>query len=140
MRYVIVLAFLLVCSLWDVKYRKIPVFVYVSFLLISLIVVYKTKGFDLRCILVGVLPGVCVLFMSFVTHEKIGYGDAMAIILLGLVYDLGEVVSVCIAGFYSAFLVCVLMLIVGKVKVGDRIAFVPFLTIGNIMSILTGVI
>lgn len=78
----------------------------------------------------SLLPGVFLLLISFCTREKVGYGDGLILLAIGL-----------FTGFYQCFLiVCIsliissvfglLLLVFRKADKNSEIPFVPFLVIG----------
>lgn len=137
---VVVMVFLILCSYLDVKYRRIPVSVYLIFMLISAAVVVCEGRSDLGTWMIGMIPGIIMIVISFISHEKIGYGDSISIALMGILYKYEMVLSVCAVGFGIIFLAGLIMMITGKAKLSDRLPFMPFLMVGNIWVVLAGVI
>lgn len=137
---VVVMVFLILCSYLDVKYRRIPVSVYLIFMLISAAVVVCEGRLDWRTWMIGMIPGIIMIVISFISHEKIGYGDSISIALMGILYKYEMVLSVCAVGFGIIFLAGLIMMITGKAKLSDRLPFMPFLMVGNIWVVLAGVI
>lgn len=137
---VVVMVFLILCSYLDVKYRRIPVSVYPIFMLISAAVVVCEGRLDWRTWMIGMIPGIIMIVISFISHEKIGYGDSISIALMGILYKYEMVLSVCAVGFGIIFLAGLIMMITGKAKLSDRLPFMPFLMVGNIWVVLAGVI
>lgn len=137
---VVVMVFLILCSYLDVKYRRIPVSVYLIFMLISAAVVVCEGRSDWRTWMIGMIPGIIMIVISFISHEKIGYGDSVSIALMGILYKYEMVLSVCAVGFGIIFLAGLIMMITGKAKLSDRLPFMPFLMAGNIWVVLAGVI
>lgn len=140
MSQVVVMVFLILCSYLDVKYRRIPVSVYLIFMLISAAVVVCEGRLDWRTWMIGMIPGIIMIVISFISHEKIGYGDSISIALMGILYKYEMVLSVCAVGFGIIFLAGLIMMITGKAKLSDRLPFMPFLMVGNIWVVLAGVI
>lgn len=140
MSQVVVMVFLILCSYLDVKYRRIPVSVYLIFMLISAAVVVCEGRSDLGTWMIGMIPGIIMIVISFISHEKIGYGDSISIALMGILYKYEMVLSVCAVGFGIIFLAGLIMMITGKAKLSDRLPFMPFLMVGNIWVVLAGVI
>lgn len=137
---VVVMLFLILCSYLDVKYRKIHVSVYLMFMLMSAVVVACAGRTDWGTLMIGMIPGIIMIVISFISHEKIGYGDSVSIALMGILYKYEMVLSVCAVGFEIIFLASFIMLVTGKAKLCDRLPFMPFLMAGNVWVVLAGVV
>ena len=140
MSKVVVMLFLIMCSYLDIKYRRIPVSVYLIFMLMSAAVIVCEGRADLGTWMIGMIPGIIMIVISFISHEKIGYGDSISIALMGILYKYEMVLSVCAVGFGIIFLAGLIMMITGKVKLSDRLPLMPFLMAGNVWVVLAGVV
>lgn len=75
----------------------------------------------------AVVPGVMLLVLSFATKEKIGYGDGMTVLVLGVWCGGALTFVFCqIAFFLSGMVMCALTFF----KKQRTIAFLPFLLAG----------
>lgn len=90
-------------------------------------VLYLAAGelLTLEQIVASILPGVVLLVMAFFSRENIGYGDGVAVLVLGLwtggIFCMLTVgIGIFLAGFYAIF-----VLIFKKSQ--KQIPFVPFL-------------
>ena len=75
----------------------------------------------------GMVPGLVLMAGSFATKEKIGYGDGMAVLVLGLWCGGAFAFMVCQFAFFSSGVCMCLLLLCKK---GRNIAFLPFLLAG----------
>ena len=89
----------------------------------------QTNVGDLVGICAGIGVGVLFLLVSKVTEEAIGYGDSVAIMVLG--GYLG-VVGVLAAAFFTSGVCSVILAFRGRVK---AMPFFPFLTLGYILML-----
>ena len=76
--------------------------------------------------------GVLFLLVSKVTEEAIGYGDSVAIMILGGYLGFWKVVGVLAAAFFTSGVCSVILAFRGQVK---TMPFFPFLTLGYILML-----
>lgn len=81
--YGIALLFLGILSVYDIKWKKIPIFWPVIFGVVG--IVYFTIGNPIRTdtMLPCMLPGMFLLLLALITGERIGYGDGVIALVLG---------------------------------------------------------
>lgn len=80
----------------------------------------------------GIGVGVLFLLASKVTEEEIGYGDSVAIMILGGYLGFWKVVGVLAAAFFTSGVCSVILAFRGRVK---TMPFFPFLTLGYILML-----
>ena len=86
--------------------------------------------------LAGVAFGGSLLFLSWITREAMGYGDALVVMACGAALGFAEAFSLFfLALFFSAFWSGIL-LIFRKAGRKERFPFVPFLLAGQICRML----
>lgn len=129
----IALIYMGVCMVFDIRRREIP-------LLLIIFGIAAAFGIDLWQIREGVvttaevgismLPGVFFLLTGFFTGEKVGYGDGLLLIILGLLFGVYRCfLTLCISLVFSAA-VSLMLLLLHKAGRHSRIPFVPFLVLG----------
>ena len=82
--------------------------------------------------LAGIGVGVLSLLVSKVTEEAIGYGDSVAIMILGGYLGFWKVVGVLAAAIFTSGVCSVILALRGRVK---TMPFFPFLTLGYILML-----
>lgn len=82
--------------------------------------------------LAGIGVGVLSLLVSKVTEEAIGYGDSVAIMILGGYLGFWKVVEVLAAAIFTSGVCSVILAFRGRVK---TMPFFPFLTLGYILML-----
>lgn len=131
--YCISLIFLAVLAAQDIKERKISVDKLIIFAFLAVVFRIVTNQFFWQEMLGCLVPGGMLLLMSRATKENVGYGDGMAVIVLGLwtggwfafrVMEIGIVLT----GIYAA----------GRLirKRRDAIPFMPFLLAGMEVALI----
>ncbi|MBQ7954723.1 MAG: hypothetical protein IJ282_03150 [Lachnospiraceae bacterium] len=97
------------------------------------------EGMSCQEFLGAMLPGVIMVFVGFVSGEKVGYGDGMILMVLGLmeggkmcVWDMG-------VGVLMAAVLGMGLLVFKKARSDARIPFVPFLLAAHTIQFWAGV-
>lgn len=136
---ILTIIFLVICSLNDIKSRRIPVYVYLIFLVFSII---ANVCADVPALIfaLGMLPGAIMAVVSFISNEKVGYGDAAALAVLGSIYGIGTTVRICIFSMGAVFTVSVILLAAGNIRKNDEIPFIPFLLLGSIIEVAVNLV
>lgn len=116
---------LLVISIIDVRKRRVPVWTLAIGGILVLIKCICRNG-EYLDVISGMLPGVFLLLTAFVS-QKAGYGDGVALLILGMISGAGK--SLMIFGFslFLAAVFSVVMLVLGKAGRNTAIPFLPFL-------------
>lgn len=133
----IVLAFLIIASLFDWRTKMLPNYLLVcmSVLVVFLRVVAVSDGWLLT--LGGVGIGLIFWFISRGTKEAIGYGDSWMIVLLGVYLGGVRLSELLMVAFFTAGLFTLGILIRRKCREGVSIPLVPFLAIGFVGVMLS---
>lgn len=123
---VVVMVFLAIGTLSDIKYKRIPVWLIVSFGAASAVLrmsgMQQQSGMEL---LTGVATGVFLIVISAVTGGQIGIGDGLVFMVLGVLIGSANVTLLIIALILRAVVAGVLF-VARRVKRKDRLPFVPF--------------
>lgn len=89
-------------------------------------------------VIVRFLPGALTLFLACFTGESIGYGDGWVLLCLGCFLPIVEILNLCMAAITVAGLFALFLLTVRKKGRKTPIPFVPFLSAGYVVLLLTG--
>ena len=111
----------------DIEEHMISIKKLLVFGMLALLYFWYKESFIWQELVRRVMPGLFLLFLSWISRESIGYGDGAAVIVLGLWTGvLFTLLTVCIgilaAGVWS--MVCLI-----RKKTGP-IPFIPFLLLG----------
>lgn len=136
--------FLTICSITDIKKKQVSVMVCLLFVLTGLVfnVISMNELKEIRGLwknlLFSMAPGVILFLLAMATKEKIGKGDGLVMIVMGILLGMERSVQILmLASLMSAF-VAVLLIVVRKVRKNQEIPFVPFLAVGMCLMILGG--
>ncbi len=84
----------------------------------------------------GLLPGIVALFLVRIIGEQLGRGDGWELILMGNWMGLADCLLALGIALMGIFLTSAVLLLMGKANRNTRIAFVPFLWTGTVVSCL----
>ncbi len=136
----IVVLFLIVGSVWDLRNKSIPgVYLYVWSLVAIVYAIFDmVNGKNVLEIIIALIPGVVGLILSFVTREQIGLGDGIVILLAGFFMGVKDVFGMVIAAFLVLTLVTIFLLVMHRVNGKSKIPFIPFLFVGHLICVWGG--
>lgn len=116
-----------VLSAEDIREKKISackIFIFAVFAVMYRGLEYQYPFSEIVCC---ILPGGILLLVSLLTKESIGYGDGVAVMVLGL----------WTGAWFTAGVLCVAVILAGLFGIGylvmgkrDAIPFIPFLLVG----------
>lgn len=129
-----ILLFLLlgICAVMDGIKREIPLaFVWFGIITAVVLRLQGTIGEESFFMAVlSVLPGLMFWLISFVTREKVGYGDGWTLIMIGLFAGMWKCFLILLIGLVSESVIVLILLAVQRISRDRRIPFVPFLLFG----------
>lgn len=124
-------------SVTDVYYRKVPVEILVMGAAGTFIYQLCCRSISRWVLAGGIGVGVLFLLVSKVTREGIGYGDSLAILILGAYMGLWELLKVLSGTFVLLFAVSAAGLSMKKMSRRYTLPLFPFLTVGYLLGLLT---
>ncbi len=132
-QYLISITALLFCTVTDLVCRKVYKLAAALYFLLAAAAHFILKD-GMGNALIGTFPGIVCLTLSALTKEAIGYGDSVLILLCGFSLGLGECLSALLLAFCCSGIFAVVLLAAKKGTRKSRIAFVPFLLIGTVLT------
>ena len=118
---------LLICTLEDVDSRRISTG---SIVLYSLLVLAGRP----ENIAVNAVPGICCLVISLLSHQELGYGDSLLILISGISLGLEQEIRLLMSAFLIAGIWSLIKLVMKKAERSSELPFLPFLMIGWFVS------
>ena len=82
---------------------------------------------------VGVVPGLFLLAVAWITREKVGYGDGLVIMVCGAFLGLSGGMSCLMTALFFSAMASLYLLIIKKCGRKKELPFVPFILCGYIM-------
>lgn len=125
-------------SFFDIRWKRIPAVLLVAgtvwaVFCIILQIFQKGAGEVLMAALISVLPGGGLLLLSLLTEKKVGSGDGLILMLLGLYEGVEHTIPVFCLGLFLQSLLAVGLLIFKKADKQTCIPFLPFLLISRLL-------
>ena len=133
--HILLIIFLIICSIKDIRTRTISLKCSIFFgMAISLISIIASIS-SLTDILLSLIPGLCIIFIGFISHQAIGYGDGIVVLIIGLSIGLKDTLMCCLLAFFLAAIISVVLILKQHSK-KDALPFVPFLSGSYLIIIL----
>ena len=133
--YWIIFSSLLVIFVADFKYQIIPD----SMIIIGVIGVIGAVGVIGENVLAGIGASLFFLFLWVITRGKgMGLGDVKLAFLMGLLLGFPNIIIASYLAFLTGAGVGVILILLGKKKLKEKIAFGPFLVAGTVIAFLWG--
>lgn len=121
------LLFMGIGTFFDVRDRELPILFLLMFGSLGMVCNLLWKYQSLRDLLMGVCLGGTFLVIGFISNEKIGYGDGIGLVIIGIFEGIDGMISI-ITGAFLFSGVYGLWNIFGLKKSGsDTMPFFPFL-------------
>lgn len=122
-----------ICAVCDVTKKEIPLAIIWLGMVAAVLLRMQgiTEGWAGWLPMVfSLLPGIVFWILSFITREKVGYGDGWMLIMIGFFVGVWECFLILLTGLVLES-VAALILLAAKRITGDRkIPFAPFLLLG----------
>ena len=129
---ILLFIFLGICAVYDGLERTIPLSVVWLGIIAALVLHIQGLGSSRtwQSAALSVIPGVMFWILSFVTHEKVGYGDGWMLTMIGLYMGLWTCFLILMVGLISSSLVVLILLMFRRVSKDYQLPFAPFLLFG----------
>ena len=129
---IVLFLFLAVCAVSDGCSRQVPLaVVWLGMLTAAGLRVGGMMGeVNLMSVLLSLVPGAGFFLLSFLTEEKVGYGDGWVLLMIGLFTGIYRCFLILFFGLVAESAAAVVLLAIGKVKRDREIPFLPFLLLG----------
>lgn len=124
--------FLAVCAVFDGLQKQIPLaVVWLGMLTAICLRIGGVMGEgSLLSVALSLVPGAAFWLLSFVTREKVGYGDGWVLLMIGLFLDLPRCFLILLAGLLIESMAALVLLVFRKIRRDKEIPFCPFLLLG----------
>jgi leader peptidase (prepilin peptidase)/N-methyltransferase len=123
---------LAICALWDAVRKEIPLIVVWIGMLTAVLLraagVIETESWGMMG--AALLPGFLFWVISYVTREKVGYGDGWILLLIGLFIGVAKCMAVLMAALFAESVFLIIMMALQKIHGDNQVPFVPFLLAG----------
>lgn len=122
-----------ICAVCDVVRKEIPLAVVWLGMIVA--VLFRIQGITegqagWLMLVFSLLPGVIFWILSFITKEKVGYGDGWMLAMIGLFVGVWECLVILLAGLIMESVMALILLAAKKITGDRKIPFAPFLLLG----------
>lgn len=138
MQKVIVLGLLGLCSLEDVRHKRLTIVYILMFGIGGLVLHLFAPVCSIYSILCGMLLGIAMILVSFITRGNVGIGDGMLLLVTGVYLGGYGNLQLLMTGLLLAALWALGLLMLKKKKGKDEIAFAPFLLLSYFVLLFRG--
>lgn len=124
--------FLAVCAVFDGLYKQIPlIVVWLGMLAAVCLQIYGAMGeTGIFAVAFSLVPGVGFFLLSFLSREKVGYGDGWVLLMIGLFLGIYRCFLILFVGLLAESVVAIVLLAFRKIQRDREIPFSPFLLLG----------
>ena len=124
--------FLGICAVCDGVEREVPLVVVWLGIITAVVLHLQGLGGDRtwQDVALSVIPGVMFWILSFISSEKVGYGDGWILVMIGLFLGLWKCFLILMIGLISSSFVVLILLAVRRVSRDYQLPFAPFLLFG----------
>lgn len=121
-----------ICAVCDGIKREIPLVIVWLGMIAAIVLHIQGLAGDRSwtAVALSVLPGVMFWMLSFVTGEKVGYGDGWMLAMIGLFTGLWKCFLILLVGLVTESLFVLILLAVRKISRDRQVPFAPFLLLG----------
>ena len=129
---ILLFVFLGTCAVCDGIQREIPLVAVWLGMAVAIVLHIQGLGGNQtwQAVVLSAIPGVIFWILSFITGEKVGYGDGWVLIMIGLFLGLWKCFVILIIGLILSSLMFLILLAVKRVSRNYQLPFVPFLLLG----------
>jgi leader peptidase (prepilin peptidase)/N-methyltransferase len=130
--------FLLLISIYDIKYKQVPMDVVMLTVLLGVVLLYFNPNVTLIESLVGVGIGGVLVLVSYFTKGAIGMGDAFVIGTIGILLGYKIALAVLLYTLVLCGLIGIFLMTFKKANRKTKIPMVPFMFIALLGIVLMG--
>ena len=130
------ISMLVIQSVWDCRYRQIPISVTVLGGIVGLMFSMLEKRAPID-VFMGLLPGIVCLFVGWITREAVGYGDGFLLCAMGMYLSVEGIVVIIMGASFFAGIIGMILIIFRKKKGTDQLPFVPFLLVATVIYLIS---
>lgn len=127
MKTMIIIIFLTLSTLLDVKKKEVNTILCVIVAAVGLVYELFIMKTNIAIIILGILPGVFLMLASIVTNEEIGKGDAVILSTIGIFLGLKKSILILVNALFMTVLIGGIFLLIKKKNRKYKIPFVPFI-------------
>lgn len=126
---ILISLWLFLCSLQDFRKKQIHVFLILAGFIIIVINVLLFGNSSILQNLLGMIPGILLILLCFISRGQIGLGDGLIVSILGLNLGLTKSFVLLTYSLFGSAFFSIILLAFRMVNRKKSIPFVPFLLV-----------
>ncbi len=129
---VVLFLLLAVCAASDGRKKEIPLIVVWGGMALAVLLRITGNLGELVWpdVVLSLIPGMTFWGISWITGEKVGYGDGWMLMMVGLFTGLGQCFLILLVGLMMESVIALVLLAAGKTAMDRTVPFAPFLLLG----------
>ncbi|MCR5746752.1 MAG: prepilin peptidase [Lachnospiraceae bacterium] len=131
--YIAVFLFLIAASVWDLRIKKVPVYLFILWIAAGIGIYIGIHPVNIMDEVMGVVIGIVFLALSVVSEGKLGLGDGMAILVLGIYLGGRGAGFTCMYALILSAGFSIVAMILGRCSKNYEFPFMPFLLAGLLL-------
>lgn len=129
--------YLAINTISDIRKRKIRLGISLLFLIIGVLWQIWQRA-DKVELLLAMLPGICLIGLSVMTQQKIGFGDGVVIVVCGIYLGLGNTILLLMVSLMLSALTGVVMLLLKKASLHTELPWITFVFVSFLGFLMSG--
>lgn len=126
---ILISLWLLFCSWQDFRKKQIHVFLIIIGFIIILINAFLFGNSSILHSVLGIIPGILLVLLCFISRGQIGLGDGLIVSIIGLNVGLTKSLIVLSYSLFGSAFISIILLLFHLANRKKSIPFVPFLFI-----------
>ena len=122
-------------SLFDIKTKRLPDTTIFLGLAAAVLMRIVSKGLPMQSYIIATVVGLMFVLISYFTKEKIGYGDSLIILAVGILLGVENLLFIICASLVMCSLTGIVIIIMNNFRGSFTLPFVPFIFAAFILLI-----
>lgn len=133
------IAFLIICTLTDVKERKINImFCVINQILMTVLNIFQ-RDFNVLSVMSGLGIGAMFLLINRISKNGIGMGDVFMIVTIGIVCGGTYTMELVFWSFALCSIYSIICIVLKKISLKSSLPLAPFMLLGAVLTCLFSV-
>lgn len=132
--YSLFISSLIIISFIDLEHQIIPDVITLPFILLGIIISFFPNGINIYDSLLGGIIGFVIFYLLSLYKQGMGGGDIKFIAMIGTFLGKKVIITIILSSFIGA-IIGILLILLKKKSLQDKIPFGPFLSIAAIITI-----
>lgn len=124
-KIMIISIFLGVGTIYDIRYKQIPDIWFILFGSLAAVGLVSDMCNHQWNSLLGSIPGLFFLLLSKASREQLGYGDSLALVIIGAMGSPGDIIYIIMFSFILAAVISGIIFLFKRVNKNYSIPFFP---------------